>query len=183
MADNKFLDEFKEYKDIPTDNTDTDTILNKVLDGAESYLKTQYYVYLEKESLTKKLNGKNYNFVVLPNKYISLTSVKIDGVDIDLANFYVSGNLVYYINNIFSFGVQNIEVDFDIGFEDSDDIPADLKVAFFIVADKLYENVQQNTNTIDYSADSNFGRVKTLNTLPDTFYRLLQPHISPVLGV
>ena len=183
MADNTFLDEFKEYKNIPSDNTDTDTILNKILDGAEGYLKSQYQLYLEKESISKIYNGKNLDFIVLPSKYISLSNVNIDSVDIDLNNFYLNDNLLFYINNFYPSGIQNIKVDFDIGFETTDDIPKDLKLAFFILADKYYENIQQNMNNFDYVADSDFGRQKMLNTLPKNFYLLLQPHISISLGV
>jgi len=48
---NRYLDKYKLYKNIATDDTSLDDLLNQLLDSGETYFKS-YGIYLEEETIT-----------------------------------------------------------------------------------------------------------------------------------
>jgi hypothetical protein len=177
MAGNKFLTDYKVYKNINASNTDDDDLLNQILDAAQNYFEEQYSIYLESKDKDLVYSGNNTIYLTLPTKYISLNSVKVDSKDIDTANFYIEENLLYYTTGYFPGGYGNIVISVHLGFDSTSNIPKSLLEAFLIMADKYYENSKQNGNNIDLYTDPVAGHMKIKNDLPKTFYTLIQPHL------
>ena len=173
---NRYLDKYKLYKNIATDDTSLDDLLNQLLDSGETYFKS-YNIYLEEETVTFKYNGNGDNMLTLPTLTIqSIEEIKIGGVSIDLINFYREGNLLYYIGNVFIKGIQNIEVTLKVGYTDVDSTPDDLLLALLIFVDKLYESVKNNENSVSYMQDSVGGNSHYTPNLPKNFYVLIKPY-------
>jgi hypothetical protein len=177
MADNKFLTDYKVYKNINDSNTDDDDLLNQILDGVQSYFEDEYSIYLESVDKDLTYSGNNNKYIALPTKYLSLNSVKVDGKDVDLATLYLEDNLLWNTVTYFTKGFGNIIVSTHLGFDSNSNIPKSLLEAFLIMSDKFYENAKQNGNSIDLYTDPAAGHMKVRNELPKTFYTLLQPHI------
>jgi hypothetical protein len=177
MADNTFLNDYKTYKNIVSSNTDDDDLLNQILDGVQSYFEDEYSIYLESEDKDLYYSGNNNKYLVLPTKYLSLNSVTMDGSDVDLATLYVEDNLLWNTITYFTKGFGNIKVSAHLGFDSTSNIPKSLLEAFLILADKFYENAKQNGNSIDLYTDPVAGHMRIKDSLPKTYFTLLQPHI------
>ena len=177
MADNNFLSDFKTYKGINQDNSDTDSLMNQTLNAIQDALAKEYWVYLDSTDNTFVFSGNNQNKLFLPTYYFTLNSIKINGTSIDLSKFYIEGNIIHYINNTFPKGYGNIEVSVKLGFSSKDDIPKSLLEAFLIYADNVYESALTNNNSNTVITDPVGGHMTMVNKLPGSFYRLLNPHV------
>jgi len=177
MADNNFLSDFKTYKNIKQDNTDMDDLINQTLDASQDYFEKEYWIYLDSSNNTFTFSGNFQSVLFLPTYYFTLKSVTINSSDINTDNFYVEGNAIYYIDNLYPKGLGNIKINVDLGFSTKDDIPKSLLEAFLIYADRLYEDAINNSNSNVSFTDPVAGKMQLVNKLPDSFYRLLNPHI------
>lgn len=180
MADNAFLDDYKKYKNISSNNNDDDSLLNQTLDAVEDYFQKQYFIYLEKKTFDYTVSGKNNSLIALPTYYLSISDVKLGGKSIK-DDTYLEDNILFYTKGIYTKGYGNLVVSADWGF-DSGQVPKSLLEAFLILSDKYYENAKQNLNTIGSYNDPMNGGMKLVSTLPKTYYTLLQPHIVENIG-
>jgi len=177
MANNKFLDDYKKYKNIASGNTDEDSLLNQILDSVEDYYKQQYSIYLESADIAWVYSGSRQSSIALPTQYLSLSEIDIDGNSVDLGKFYLNDNLLHYMSNTFPTGYGNVTVKVHAGFDSTSNIPKSLLESYLILSDKFYENAKQNSNSIDSYTDPMSGHMRVLSTLPKTYYFLLQPHL------
>ena len=174
------LDEFKVYANIQNDNTEFDDLLNQLLYSIEDFLKNQYGIYLVKTNFKKYFNGNGKNIMYLPYTNLLINELKINEDLID-SNHYIVDEFLLKLKNplVFTQGFQNIYIDFDTGYyvDDISQIPQDLKLAIFILVNKLFENVKNNTDTIKTFSDPVSGRMQMLNSIPNEFYMLINKYI------
>jgi len=174
------LDEFKVYANIQSDVNTYDDLLNQLLFSIEDFLKNQYGIYLVKTNFKKYFDGNGKSVMYLPYSNIVVNELKIDDKLLNSSDYLVDEFILKLKNPlIFAQGFQNIYINFDVGYyvDDTSQIPQDLKLAIFILVNKLFENVKNNTDTIKTFSDPVSGRMQMLNSIPNEFFMVVNKYI------
>jgi len=168
------LNDFKQYKNLDLTDTSDDSIIDTILYGVEGFLKTQYNIYLQPELVTLKFNGDGTDTLILPTNQIEIVNLYIDDILQDLSKFYLEYNVLKNIDSVFTKGIQNIKIDANLGYNE---LPNDLKLAVFILADKIYNDNKNNVDSLSTISDPNMGRLAFVNNIPKKFYIFINPYI------
>ena len=170
------LDEYKQYKSIDLANTSEDEQLNIILAGVTNYLLEQFGIVLEQTSLLDTWYISYLTNKIFINRDVgSIISIKVNNELQKLDDYsYRNGILKKKVSNF----PQNVDVDveYTVGYQDIASIPEGIKLAIFIFADKLYEDIENNSNLISSMTDPVGGREVFKRNLPKEIKMLLSPY-------
>ena len=143
-----FLDDFKRYLEFDVTDETQDNLINDVLLGTQAYIGKTYGTVIGQLTRSVKLNGDGLSYLYLnESPLVSISALTISGTFQDTSNYYFKDNEIRLIAGNFSVGKQNIEIDYVVGYDDTD-IPDDLKLALFKLSEKLYYDATQNRDGI-----------------------------------
>lgn len=178
---NIYLTLFKEFLEIDTNNTDYDILLNRSLDSAVGYIDTMFNIKLFKTiDEVLLLSGNDLKVLRLEiAPILSITELKEEGVLIDPSEYYFKYNKLFYKEDTFPEGFNNIEVKLTYGY-DNTDIPKDLLFALLKVAEKFYTDASQNKESVT-EFQSMGEKVKFRNSFPSEAVGILSKYKIDIL--
>lgn len=166
MADNIFLSPFKEYLERDVTNEEQDAVLNICLNSAQQFIETSIGIVIGNRDETLLLNGNGFSFIqsdVWPLTVIS--SITIGDTLQDISNYYFDGYEIGLLTGVFTSGTRNVEVEVSVGYTDTN-IPADLLMALFKLAEKQFIDATDNREGISLLSNDIKQRVSYTNKLP-----------------
>ena len=164
----RLLTEFKIFMDYDEEDVTHDNFFDIALGAAERFIENYCGIKLDVDTITSTTNGDSTAVLFLPVLPIgTINSVEVDGVVKDASEYYVSNGAVRLVADVFSAGVQNIVVDYTTGYADID-LPNDIKVSMFRIADKIFKDAIQNRDGIDsFSSQTKMGVNYIQQDLPE----------------
>jgi len=170
------LDEYKKYKNIDLTNTDEDPQLNIVLSGVTNYLLNQYGIVLEQTQLVDEFYiSTNTNKIFINTDVVSIDKVYEDNIEQDINNYKFFNGILRKLLGNFPLN-KYVRIEYTVGYPSVDSIPDGIKLAIFIFADKIYEDIQNNANLISSLSDPVGGREVFKKYLPKEIKLLLAPY-------
>lgn len=130
------LDEAKAF--IGETSTIRDLTLGPWIGGLSAFIRRYVDGPITTEALSDKLDGKGGTRIRLYNRpVLSVTTLAVDGVSIDVATLLTSGDLVFYedgglyYSGGFPVGVQNVSVGYTAGYGST--VPMDMQLAVLLI--------------------------------------------------
>lgn len=161
-----FLEEFKRYLEFDVTDDREDTLLDIVLLGTQSFIGSVYGTVIGQQVVTDTLNGNGQAYYYLnQSPIVTISSLSIDGTAVDIGDYYFKDNEIRMITGTFTSGTQNVDINYTIGY-DTSDIPDDLKLALFKIAEKMYYDASQNRDGVSVISNDIKQRASFVDKIP-----------------
>lgn len=172
----RLLNDFKKFAELAVEEIDKDDKISLMLSSAEKYIKDAYNIAIQEETIVQTFDGEAVSYITLSYAPTALTSVVLDGDIIDNVNFSIRDNVLRYLDNIFTIGYDNVVVTYTTGYADTD-IPGDLKLALFKLANKFYIDADEERDGVSsYQTNTKTGVYYEVQHLPTSFEILINPY-------
>lgn len=166
------IDQFKMFNNIDPTDTDKDDLITMFLTSAQTTVEDYLQYTLDYGKHKFLLSGENKYYISLPTHFIhTVFSIKINGVEENVANYFVRDNFIIRTDktNVFAYGINNIEVVIDYGYptvsEPIIETPSILTSIILQISSLLWAEKDGNIGVTSKTLDNGGSRVfyKTTN--------------------
>ena len=172
----RFLDEFKGYMGYDTGDVTKDESISLCLEASEDYLVSNFNIMCLEQSLTYTADGDGGDYLYLPYRINTITSITLDGVVLDSNTYVFRQNKIRLKEGSFTSGFDNLIVVYTAGYLD-ESLPPSLKSAMFKLAEKLFKDADESRDGIGgFNTNTKTGTDFVQLHLPNTFYNLIAPY-------
>jgi len=120
-------------------NCTNDIKLQRLIDYCESLINSYVGFEFKSETKTIYLDGNGESTIVCPDRIISLTSLKVNNEEINLADTKILSNkIISYTKGTFNIGVNNIQVIGTFGWQS---VPNDIKLCVITLCEQYFSNI------------------------------------------